>query len=36
MEGRLPSAEAMKCYHQARAKAQTQMASLVEENRLGG
>lgn len=35
-EPRIPSLEAVKCYRQARAKAGTEMAAIVEESRLGG
>lgn len=34
--GRLPSHSAMTCYRQARVKAKTEMASIVENTRLGG
>ncbi len=35
-ENRIPSYSAMTCYHQARAKASTQVATIVEDARLGG
>jgi UrcA family protein len=35
-DGRIPSQEALTCYRQARVKANTEMASLVENTRLGG
>lgn len=35
-DGRLPSHSAMTCFRQARIKAKTQMASIVESTRLGG
>lgn len=35
-DGRIPSHEALICYRQARATANTQMALLVENTRLGG
>lgn len=35
-ENRVPSTEALRCYRQARAKAKTEMALVVENERLGG
>lgn len=35
-DGRLPSRSAVKCYHQARAKARTEMAAITSAERLGG
>ena len=35
-DGRLPSASAMRCYREARAKANVQMAARIDESRLGG
>jgi UrcA family protein len=35
-ENRIPSNEALRCYRQARAKAKTEMALAVENERLGG
>lgn len=35
-EGRVPSQAAMSCYKQAKASARTQMATIVEDSRLGG
>jgi UrcA family protein len=35
-EGRIPSHAAVACYHQARAKARTEMAAVIQGTRLGG
>lgn len=35
-ESRLPSQSALACYKQAKASAHTEMASIVEDTRLGG
>jgi UrcA family protein len=35
-EGRQPSQSALACYKQAKASARTEMASIVEDTRLGG
>ncbi|MEW9856499.1 UrcA family protein [Novosphingobium sp. M1R2S20] len=34
--GRLPSADVMKCYREAHAAGRTQMASVIDDVRLGG
>lgn len=36
IEDRIPTSEARTCYRQARAKARTQMALVIENERLGG
>jgi UrcA family protein len=35
-ENRIPSNETLRCYHKARAKAKTEMALMVGNERLGG
>jgi UrcA family protein len=35
-DGRIPSHSAQECYRKAHAKAQTEMASLIDDSHLGG
>lgn len=36
VHGQLPSRDAIRCFHEARAKARTEMAAVVDDSRLGG